>query len=61
MPFFGCFMLVLILIEFTTMAWRQLHDGVKTMLSGDKSFGSNFHVVLAGMTDTYSQYEEYEV
>jgi neutral ceramidase len=43
------------------MAGRRLRNAVKTMLSGDKSFGSNFHVVLAGMTDTYSQYEEYEV
>jgi hypothetical protein len=68
MYFFGCFMLVvivLILTEFTTMAGRRLRDAVKTVLSGDKSLGSNIHVVIAGLTNTYSQYvttyEEYEV
>lgn len=47
------------------MAGRRLRDAVKTVLSGDKSFGSNIHVVIAGLTNTYSQYvttyEEYEV
>ncbi|KAL0419021.1 UNVERIFIED_CONTAM: Neutral ceramidase 1 [Sesamum radiatum] len=53
--------------EFTTMAGRRLRDAVKTVLtSGDsKEFGSNVHVVIAGLTNTYSQYvttfEEYQI
>ncbi|KAL0298805.1 UNVERIFIED_CONTAM: Neutral ceramidase 1 [Sesamum radiatum] len=53
--------------EFTTMAGRRLRDAVKTVLtSGDsKEFGSNIHVVIAGLTNTYSQYvttfEEYQI
>ncbi|KAL5056005.1 hypothetical protein RYX36_036687 [Vicia faba] len=50
--------------EFTTMAGRRLRDAVKTVLSGDKSFVSNIHVVIAWLNNTYSQYvtiyEEYE-
>ena len=68
MYFFGCFMLpviILLLTEFTTMAGRRLRDAVKTVLSGNKGFGSNIHVVIAGLTNTYSQYvttyEEYQV
>ncbi|KAI5389211.1 hypothetical protein KIW84_074748 [Lathyrus oleraceus] len=38
------------------MAGRRLRDAVKTVLSGDKSFGSNTHVVIAGLTNAYSQY-----
>ncbi|KAI5389206.1 Fimbrin-5 [Lathyrus oleraceus] len=38
------------------MAGRRLRDAVKTVLSGDKSFGSNIHVVIAGLTNAYSQY-----
>jgi len=56
---------VLILTEFTTMAGRRLRDAVRTVLSGNKGFGSNIHVVIAGLTNTYSQYvttyEEYEM
>ncbi|KAL9405061.1 hypothetical protein Peur_002033 [Populus x canadensis] len=53
--------------EFTTMAGRRLRDAVKTVLmsSGNSEFNSNIHVVIAGLTNTYSQYvttfEEYEV
>ncbi|XP_061986592.1 neutral ceramidase 2-like [Populus nigra] len=53
--------------EFTTMAGRRLRDAVKTVLmsSGNSEFDSNIHVVIAGLTNTYSQYvttfEEYEV
>ncbi|OMO86062.1 Neutral/alkaline nonlysosomal ceramidase [Corchorus capsularis] len=53
--------------EFTTMSGRRLRDAVKTVLtsSGNGEFGSNIHVVIAGLTNTYSQYvatfEEYEV
>lgn len=46
------------------MAGRRLRDAVKTVLtSGGR--GANIHVVIAGLTNTYSQYvttfEEYEV
>jgi neutral ceramidase len=52
--------------EFTTMAGRRLRDAVKTVLTsgGHGDFNSNVHVVLAGLTNTYSQYvttfEEYK-
>ncbi|KAL6203349.1 hypothetical protein ACLB2K_027049 [Fragaria x ananassa] len=50
--------------EFTTMAGRQLRDAVKAELTSG-GHGGNIHVVLAGLTNTYSQYittfEEYEV
>ena len=57
----------LVLTEFTTMAGRRLRDAVKTALTsgGHGDFTSNVHVVIAGLTNTYSQYvttfEEYEV
>ncbi|KAJ0259604.1 Neutral ceramidase 2 [Hirschfeldia incana] len=53
--------------EFTTMAGRRLRDAVKSHLISldSKEFGNNLHVVIAGLTNTYSQYittyEEYEV
>ncbi|KAJ6309910.1 hypothetical protein OIU76_014785 [Salix suchowensis] len=53
--------------EFTTMAGRRLRDAVKTVLmsSGHEEYNSNVHVVIAGLTNTYSQYvttiEEYEM
>jgi neutral ceramidase len=53
--------------EFTTMAGGRLRDAVKTVLTSDKSgeFNNNIHVVLAGLTNTHSQYvttfEEYEI
>ncbi|XP_022755856.1 neutral ceramidase 1-like [Durio zibethinus] len=53
--------------EFTTMSGRRLRDAVKTVLtsSGKGEFGSNIHVVIAGLTNTYSQYvttlDEYQV
>ncbi|CAA0816024.1 Neutral ceramidase, partial [Striga hermonthica] len=53
--------------EFTTMAGRRLRDAVKEALTseGSKKFGSNIHVVIAGLTNTYSQYvttfEEYQI
>jgi neutral ceramidase len=49
------------------MAGRRLRDAVKTVLmsGGNKKFNSNVHVVIAGLTNTYSQYvttiEEYEI
>ncbi|GJT70776.1 neutral ceramidase 2-like protein [Tanacetum coccineum] len=50
--------------EFTTMAGRRLRQAVKeVMTSGNKD--SNVHVVIAGLTNTYSQYvttfEEYQI
>ncbi|KAL5742621.1 hypothetical protein ACOSP7_029353 [Xanthoceras sorbifolium] len=53
--------------EFTTMAGRRLRDAVKTVLTsgGGEKFNSNVHVVISGLTNTYSQYvttfEEYQV
>lgn len=46
------------------MAGRRLRDAVKAELTSG-GHGGNIHVVLAGLTNTYSQYittfEEYEV
>ncbi|XP_062206201.1 neutral ceramidase [Phragmites australis] len=53
--------------EFTTMSGRRLRDAVKNVLTSDNSgeFNNNIHVVLAGLTNTYSQYittfEEYQI
>ncbi|KAL6842754.1 hypothetical protein ACP4OV_027598 [Aristida adscensionis] len=53
--------------EFTTMSGRRLRDAVKNVLTSDSSgeFNSNIHVILAGLTNTYSQYvttfEEYQI
>lgn len=49
------------------MAGRRLRDAVKMVLTSgaSKEFGRNVHVVISGLTNTYSQYvttfEEYEV
>lgn len=49
------------------MAGRRLRDAVKKVLTSGarKEFGSNVHIVIAGLTNTYSQYvttfEEYEM
>ncbi|KAA8549353.1 hypothetical protein F0562_001037 [Nyssa sinensis] len=52
--------------EFTTMAGRHLRDAVKMVLTnGVRGEFNGVHVVIAGLTNTYSQYvttfEEYEV
>lgn len=53
--------------EFTTMAGRRLRDAVRTALKSASSqeFAGNVHVVIAGLTNTYSQYittfEEYQI
>nr|XP_029121100.1 neutral ceramidase isoform X2 [Elaeis guineensis] len=53
--------------EFTTMAGRRLRDAVQTVLTsgGAGEFGSNIHIVIAGLSNTYSQYvttfEEYQI
>lgn len=52
--------------EFTTMSGRRLRDAVKTVLStaSNEEFNGKLHVVIAGLTNTYSQYvttyEEYQ-
>ena len=40
------------------MAGRCLRHAVKTVLTsgGNRQFDSNVHIVIAGMTNTYSQY-----
>ncbi|XP_020584682.1 neutral ceramidase-like [Phalaenopsis equestris] len=51
--------------EFTTMAGRRLRDAVKEVLTGGGEFDNNVHIVIAGLTNTYSQYvttfEEYQI
>ncbi|XP_066306623.1 neutral ceramidase-like isoform X2 [Miscanthus floridulus] len=51
--------------EFTTMAGRRLRDAVRNVLTNSGQFDNNVHVVLAGLTNTYSQYvttfEEYQI
>lgn len=53
------------LAEFTTMAGRRLREAVKeTLISyGSGEFDNDTHVVIAGLSNTYSQYvatfEEY--
>ena len=57
--------MVIFCSEFTTMAGRRLRDAVKNILTNSGQFDNNIHVVLAGLTNTYSQYittyEEYQV
>ena len=49
------------------MAGRRLRDAVQTVLTsgGAGEFGSNIHIVIAGLSNTYSQYvttfEEYQI
>lgn len=53
--------------EFTTMAGRRLRDAVRTALtsSGNREFADHVHIVIAGLSNSYSQYvttnEEYEI
>lgn len=51
--------------EFTTMAGRRLRNAVKETLTRSGEFDSNMHIVIAGLTNTYSQYvttfEEYAI
>lgn len=57
----------MVMTEFTTMAGRRLRDAVKMVLTSGSNgeFNGNVHVVIAGLTNTYSQYvttfEEYQV
>lgn len=49
------------------MAGRRLRDAVRRVLveRGEGQFDSNLHVVIAGLTNAYSQYvttfEEYQI
>ncbi|BAT88410.1 hypothetical protein VIGAN_05189500 [Vigna angularis var. angularis] len=52
--------------EFTTMAGRRLRDAVKTVLTSEEDFDfDDIYIVIAGLSNTYSQYvttyEEYQV
>ncbi|KAJ7961308.1 neutral ceramidase-like [Quillaja saponaria] len=53
--------------EFTTMAGRRLRDAVRMVLTaeGNEEYAQKVHIVIAGLTNTYSQYvttfEEYQV
>ncbi|XP_010033046.2 neutral ceramidase 1 isoform X2 [Eucalyptus grandis] len=53
--------------EFTTMAGRRLREAIRTVLTsgGEGHFKGDVHVVIAGLTNTYSQYvttfDEYQV
>ncbi|XP_010916847.3 neutral ceramidase-like [Elaeis guineensis] len=53
--------------EFTTMAGRRLRDAVQTVLTSGSNgeFGGNVRIVIAGLSNTYSQYvttfEEYQI
>lgn len=57
---------ILRIAEFTTMAGRRLREAVKETLisNGNGEFNNNTEVIIAGLTNTYSQYiatfEEYE-
>ncbi|CAN4123061.1 unnamed protein product [Withania somnifera] len=62
----GSFIILSVPGEFTTMAGRRLREAVKETLmsSGNGEFDDQTHVVIAGLTNAYSQYiatfEEYE-
>lgn len=47
------------------MAGRRLREAVKTLLTNSGKFDKDIHIIIAGLTNTYSQYvttfEEYEV
>ncbi|XVF63574.1 hypothetical protein PTKIN_Ptkin09bG0097700 [Pterospermum kingtungense] len=62
----GNFVILSVPGEFTTMAGRRLREAVKETLisNGNGEFDNETHVVIAGLTNTYSQYvatfEEYK-
>lgn len=51
--------------EFTTMAGRRLRAAVQAVLTSSGEFDTNVHIVIAGLSNSYSQYvttfEEYEI
>ncbi|KAM0948353.1 putative ceramidase [Dioscorea sansibarensis] len=63
----GQFVILCVPGEFTTMAGRRLRDAVRTTLTsgGNSEFDKNVHIVIAGLTNSYSQYvttyEEYQM
>lgn len=63
----GDFVILCVPSEFTTMAGRRLRQAVKTVLveKGNGEFSNSTVVVIAGLTNSYSQYvttfEEYQV
>ncbi|GAB2242358.1 hypothetical protein Droror1_Dr00019133 [Drosera rotundifolia] len=61
----GQFIILSVPSEFTTMAGRRLRDAIKIALSQSGEFSNGIHIVIAGLTNSYSQYvttfEEYEV
>ncbi|KAL9256388.1 Neutral ceramidase 1-like protein [Drosera capensis] len=61
----GQFVILSVPSEFTTMAGRRLRDAMRTALADNDEFDNGIHVVIAGLTNSYSQYvttfEEYEV
>lgn len=63
----GNFVILCVPSEFTTMAGRRLRDAVKATLiaKGNGDFNNNTVVIIAGLTNSYSQYvttyEEYQV
>lgn len=63
----GQFFILSVPSEFTTMAGRRLRDAVKAVLTSAsyEEFNGGLHIVIAGLTNTYSQYvttyEEYQV
>ncbi|KAK9270388.1 hypothetical protein L1049_025967 [Liquidambar formosana] len=62
----GNFIILSVPGEFTTMAGRRLREAVKDTLvsNGNGEFDDDTHIVIAGLTNTYSQYittfEEYK-
>ncbi|CAK8565859.1 unnamed protein product [Lathyrus sativus] len=60
----GQFVILCVPGEISTMAGRRLRQSVKTVLSNHKDF-ENVHVVIAALSNAYSQYttthEEYQV
>lgn len=63
-----CLLILLVVFaEFTTMAGRRLRNAVRMVLTSGRNneLGNNVHIVIAGLTNTYSQYvttyEEYQV
>lgn len=61
----GQFVVLCVPSEFTTMAGRRLRNSVKEVLTSNGEFNNNIHIVIAGLTNSYSQYvttiEEYEI
>ncbi|KAK8938881.1 Neutral ceramidase [Platanthera zijinensis] len=63
----GQFVILCVPGEFSTMAGRRLRAAVRSVLtnSSSREFDDNLHIVVAGLTNSYSQYvttfEEYKI